>query len=134
MPLSTNTSVKLDAHKPKKDAEFYTDGGHAPTGATEITCWAAAGVEVGNRTEVVATFEKLLTYALSNLNTMQPSAGPTIVHAVLSPSDPQIAIDGTPESTECRIEIGADLVDKEQSHFIKRTVDRILERMLEVSK
>ena len=133
MPLSTNTSVTLNVHKPKKDATIATDGLHT-TGADDITHWAAAGVEVGNRTEVIATFEKLLAYALSQLNTMPPSAGPTIVHGPLSPSDSQIAIDGVPVAADCRIEIGANVVNKQQSHFLNRTSRRIREAILEASK
>lgn len=133
MPLSSNTSVTLNAHEPKKNATLATDGLHT-TGATDMTLWASAGVEVGNRTEVIATFETLLAYALTELKNMAPSAAPTIVHGPLSASDSQIAIDGVPVSTDCRIEIGADLVNKQQSHFIDRTFKRLREVMLEASK
>lgn len=134
MPLSSNISIKLDAHSPKKAAVVATDGSHAPTEANSVTIWAASGVEVGNPQQVHGCFTKLLRYALSHLNEMQPSAGPTIVHMPLYGSDADIEIDGTPTAEECRIEIGATLVDKEQSHFIDRTVKRLLEVMLEGAK
>ena len=133
MALSSNISVTLDAHSPKKDATVATDGGHT-TGATDVTLWAASGVEVGNEQQVIGCFEKLKRYALTELKNATPSAGPTIVHMPLYAGDPEIEIDGTPQADECRIEIGATLVDKQQSHFIVRTIDRLIEVMLEASK
>ena len=133
MPLSANVSIVLDAHSPKKDATYATDGGHA-TGANDVTIWAASGVEVGNPQQVVGCFMKLRRYALTELKNMQPSAGPTIVHMPLYAGDSEIEIDGTPTAEECRIEIGATLVDRSQSHFINRTFDRLIEVLLEASK
>jgi len=133
MPVSSNISITLGAHEPKKAATSATDGLHT-TGVNDVTIWAAASVDVSNRESVRGTFEKLWAYGKSNLNTMQPSAGPTVIHGPLEPSDPSITIDGIPTATECRIEIGATLIDKEQSHFISRTVKRLLEALLEGSK
>ena len=134
MAVSSNISIKLNVHSPKKDAEFYTDGGHAPTGADEVTIWAAAGVEVGLPQHLWGTFMSLHAYIQSHLNQAAPSAGPTIVHGVLGCSDSEIEVDGIPTSDQCRIEIGANIVNKGQSHFLDRTFKRLIERGLEESK
>ena len=131
MALTANTSILLGAHKPKSAAVIATDGGHT-TGANDVTIWAGSTVSLSNITELVCTFEKLLTYALSELRSLPPEG--CTVHSPVSPSDGMISIGGNAGAAECSIELGSTLVDKQQSHFIKRTTDRLLEVLLERAK
>ena len=128
MALTANTSILLGAHEPKTAAVIATDGGHT-TGANDVTIWAGSTVSLSNITELVCTFEKLLTYALSELRSLPPEG--CNVH---SPVAGMISIGGTAGAAECSIELGSTLVDKQQSHFIKRTTDRLLEVLLERAK
>jgi len=132
MAIAANTRIKLDAHSPKKDSVVDTPG-TAPTG-TEVAIWARAAVPTGTPQSVVGGFEQLRRYALTQMVSMDGLTDPHVVHMALGAGEPGIEIDGTPTTTEISIEIGATLAAKSQSHFVDRTVTRLIERWLEASK
>lgn len=131
MTIAANTSIKLDAHSPKKDAVVGTaDPG---TGADEVAIWAAANINPELCQSIIGTFHNLHVWAQSNLNQLTPGT-PTIIHGPLGCADSEIQVGGSPTSDECRLEIGDNIVGNGQSHFLDRTFKRLIERWLEEDK
>ena len=133
MTIPVNTSIKLDIHKPKKDAVVDQPGTAA--GASEIRIWAAGTVPPALTQSIIGDFEKLFRMAKSKMPLVAVDANdPVIIWMPLGGSDNDIAIDGNPTSDTIRLEIGSDTAKGERSHFLNRTFTRLTERWLEESK
>lgn len=134
MTISTaNTNIVLDAHAPKKDA-IVNVGAVVGDTATSVTIWARASVDPALTQSIVGTFHVLLRTALNNLNTL-PATGPTLLSVTLGGTEGTgVLVDGTPTADMCTLEIGADLITKQQSHFIDRTFKRLIEAWLETNQ
>ena len=129
MAVSTaNVSIALSVHSPKKDA--VVDLGSPTVAATAVAIWAAASVDQDKTQSVVGTFDVLKRYALDTLPSVT-SASPTVYSCVLGAGKVGVTVGGTPGVTTLQIHIGKDLIDKGQSHFIDRTIKRLIERWLE---
>jgi hypothetical protein len=128
MTIIANTSVKLDAHSPKKDAVVTQ---LAPVaGVNEVGVWIPTGANLNLAQFYIGSLQNLCDMALTQLKD-----GPVLLVVPIGGGDPQIVIDGiAPVSGEVGLYIGADLAAKGQSHFIKRTFDRVIERLLEEGK
>ena len=132
MAILNNTSIVLGFEQAKKDAVVDQPGIAAAAG--EMRIWAAAGVDETKTQSNIGDFHKLFRFALSDLSQVGTSADPTIYHMISGGSDADIERDGTPTAAQLRLEIGATLIDLEQSHFIDRTFKRLIERWLEEAK
>tara|TARA_R110002020_G_scaffold170207_2_gene359570 strand:- start:4798 stop:5193 length:396 start_codon:yes stop_codon:yes gene_type:complete len=131
MTIAANTSIKLNIHAPKKDAVVGTVD--PLTGADEVAIWAAANVNPNLTQSIVGTFRVLRRYALTNLDNLTAGA-PTLLFVPFGGTEAQVQVTGSPTADDCLLEIGDNIVNKGQSHFLDRTYKRLEERWLEESK
>ena len=130
MTVSTaNTSITLDAHSPKKDAVTETLGSPV-VGDTAVAVRSATNINTNLVQSIVGTYSVLLRYALNNLQSLA-ATGPTTLSAPLGGTIANVAEDAILTGDDVVLYIGADLITKQQSHFIDRTVKRLIEAWLE---
>ena len=123
MTVSTaNTSIKLDVHSPKKDAVVAT-GAPIPT-ATEVAIWAGANINPALVQSITGTVNVLKASALTKMPT-------AVVQVALGGGSGAVVADGTPDADSVMLYVGSDVVAKQQSHFLDRTVKRLIEAWLE---
>jgi len=129
-PLAANSSIKLGTEQDKKEATIAS--GAPGTGADEVAIWAAASVDISRRQSVVGTFRSLHRYAQNNLGSL-PATGPTILHVDVGGGNGQIEVDGTPTASQCRLEIGADIITNQESGRLAETFKQLEQVWLEAS-
>jgi len=122
-----NTSIALDAHSPKKDAVVAIG---APTVAENtVAIWAGANINPDLTQSIVGGFQLLKAFALSSLGGTSVAR----VHMPLGGGSADCRINGVVTADELVIEMGQNLGSNEtdRSHFIDRTVKRLIEVWLE---
>lgn len=127
MGIAANSSIRLGASSPKKDA--IVGVGDPVTGANEVSIWAETTINPNLTQSIVGDFTKLFRFAKTNIE--------NIVGAVAMPlggSDTSIKVDQVAAAGELRLEIGTDIIAGAKSHFLNRTFKRLIERWLEESK
>jgi hypothetical protein len=125
---TANVSIQLDAHAPKKDASIAV-GVQAP-GLTGLVIWCRADVNIAKVQTIVGTIEVLKCYVLNNLSILAKAA--TIeAHVVAGGGIAQVVSGGIPTTDDITLIVGQTVNDNEQSHFIDRTVKRLVEAWLE---
>lgn len=127
MSLTANSYIKLDVHSPKKD--FVTAVGVPTTAATEVCIRLGTNIPIQLRESVVGQIQSLKDYVRSVLKD-----GPTSLQIPYNGSESEIEIDGTHTVDDISIVLGATVRDNQQSHFITRTLDRLIEVFLEQTK
>jgi hypothetical protein len=133
MPILANTRIKLGSSEPKKNAIVSTPG----TGAAgdEVAIWAASAIDPALSQSVVGDFLSLLAYAKSNMPEIKAAGtDPVVVFKRFGAGQNDISINGIPDARDLRLEIGAEVAVGSKSHFLNRTVTRLIERWLEEAK
>jgi hypothetical protein len=130
MAVSTpNVSIELGIHSPKKDAVVYLA---APSiAASEVAIHCPTGVNQNLTQSVVGTFRAMLAFALSSQAAYAGAIADTVISCPLGGGAGDCVLDGTPAATDLLLVIGLDAAATSKSHFIDRTVKRLLERWLE---
>jgi hypothetical protein len=137
MSVALNTTIKLDAHSPKKDAVITV--GLPTIAANDVVIWCQVAVDpADNNAQLVATWQKLLAYFLSHTSEIIIPAANIIVWMPPGGGDPDIVAEnliGTTATTDTiGLIVASGLGDAGRSHFIDRTTKRLLERWLEETK
>lgn len=117
-----NQSIKLDVHSPKKASVVAT--GAPIVAATEVAIWAGANINPGLVQSIVGTVTVLKASALTTMPT-------AVVQVGLGGGSAAVVADGTPDADSIMLYVGSDVVAKQQSHFLDRTVKRLIEAWLE---
>jgi len=133
MSIAANTRIKLGASSPKKDAVVDTPGTAA--GANEVAIYAGTDAPELLTQTLIGQWQVLYNFCKGNMPAIAATVTtPTVIHMPYNGNISDIEIDGTPGTTELRIEIGQTIGSGQKSHFFKRTFDRVIERWLEESK
>lgn len=128
MTIAANTSLRLDAHSPKKSIVSAT--GTPTVGANDVAIWLGSSVPQYRSQINLGILLTLQAYLKSNAR-----SGVTKVHLpYTATNDTAIVVNGTPGATSISITVGSTLASKQQTHFIERTIKRLLEDYLERAK
>ena len=123
-----NQSITLGAHSPKKDHVVATG---VPTVANDaVAIWVGSAINPALVQSIVGDITDLMRHAKGSMPALAASlADPVVLHKALGAND--VVLDGTPTTSEIQLIIGTDITSKEQSHFLDRTVKRLIEAWLE---
>jgi hypothetical protein len=102
-----------------------------------VAIYAGASVDVGLPQSVIGSFLDLAAYAKGNMPAIAAAGSlgaPVTVHMTVGAGDTDIEINGTPTASEVRLEIGSLVYLGQKSHFLNRTVQRLIERWMEEGK
>lgn len=129
---TADTSIKLGVDSPKKDSTIETLGMTACT-AREVGIWAGSGVNTSLIQSILGTVEVLKRFAKTDLQARAATApvAETIYSVPLGGTEPNITIDGVPAVGDVRLHVGEEVINKQLSHFLDRTVKRLKEAWLE---
>lgn len=128
MPASS--SYLLNVHAPKKDVSISTTWPSLPIGDDEVLIRVPGYAVVPLIESIFSTFQVLKAAALTNLKD-----SPELLAAPVGGTSADVEIDGEAEGlVNVNLWLGAGVSGKQQSHFIARTIDRLLEAFLEDSK
>ena len=135
MPLAANTRITLAVDTAKKDAVVATPGVAAT--ANEVALYAASTVDLSTPQSLMGTFVNLRDFALSHmelLTGLEAADAPDVLHVPLGGTDTEIVVNGTPGTSDVRLEIGISLGPNGKTHFIDSTFKRLTERWMEENK
>ncbi len=136
MAIPNNTTIILGIHEPKKNALVEAPP-VAALGVNEIRIHAGAGINENLTQSIVGGLIKLHRMAQTELARLDGNGtgnATDVLHMVLGGSDNDIEINGTPNISQLRLEIGTYTGAGDRSHFLDRTFKRLIERWLEESK
>lgn len=128
MTIAANTSLRLDAHSPKRSIVSAT--GTPTVGANDVAIWFGSSVPQYRSQINLGILLSLQAYLKANAR-----SGVTKVHLPFTAgNDTAIVVNGSPGATHISITVGATLASKQQTHFINRTLGRLFEDYLERAK
>lgn len=136
-----NTRISLGASSPKKDAVisgiFDVPADDSDTISIFLDDTGGTRLDLTNIQRIVGTVMVLLKYAKTNLHNLQPTglAG-TYTYLVAQPGSGEagVRLNDTLQDGDITLDIGAQVYEGAKSHFLDRTVKRLIERFLEEQK
>jgi hypothetical protein len=128
MTITATTSITLDVHSPKKDAVVTII---APVvGDNDVAIWGNTLTDVSLTTQTAASYRTLFRAMMDNLKEgviASTASGPIDV------SVHNVAF-APPEAGEIGLYIGAYVASGDRSHYLDRTLTRLIEAWLELAK
>lgn len=121
-----NTTFTLNVHFPKKDTVLTTGVDQSAINPNEVAIFIPT-FAVDRPQWFVGQLKSMFDYGLTNMR-----QGWTSISAGVAAPESGFAIDAADEPlATLYIIIGANIRDKQQTHFFDRTFKRLIERLLE---
>jgi hypothetical protein len=129
MTISADTHIILDVHSPKKDAVVGEGVPTVPDSSCAI--WANGILKPEFTTQTIASWRSLFRAMLEE--SKKPGAAALVISGGIDAGENTFAF-AAPNVTEIGFYIGSDVTSVGATHFIDRTMKRLLERWLELAK
>jgi hypothetical protein len=129
MTISADTHIILDMNAPKKDAVVGEGVPTVPDGSCAI--WANAITDPEFTTQTIASWRSLFRGMMEEAK--KPGNAALVISGGIDAPENTFAF-ASPNVTEIGFYVGVDLTSTGATHFIDRTLKRLLERWLELAK